>query len=224
MKLQFDLDIEPRLHPFNYGELLGRTFYDRTPSYEHHEGLSLHSVGWIRGHADVTRHGYVFGEPATWSIGIPEKGPLEEFLRSVDEDPELLGGIAAHSPTVVEPPMAGTATYFAESPILVREHDEHLAFDAPTAGERLTGTTRDKLDALGVPEEAARQVEVRFAPTDNAKTKVVPIGDLKFKGNLCPVEVDAPLPELHGLVMSVGLGGLTGMGMGAIIPTSYARR
>lgn len=222
MKIQFDLDIEPRLHPFNYGELLGRVFYDRTPSYEHHDSLSLHSVGWIQGQVDVTRHGFVFSEPATWSLGVAEREPLEEFLASVDEDPEILEGIAIDSVTVVDPP-SGTVEYFAESPILVRDDDDHLRFDDSRADEYLTTTTRSKLDALGIPEEAAQRVEVSFSETHAPETKVVQVGDLEFRGNLCPVEVTAPLSDLHGLVMSVGLGGLTAMGMGSIIPMSYAR-
>ncbi len=222
MKVQFDLDIDPRLHPFNYGELLGRAFYDRAPSYAHHDGLSLHSIGWIQGQVDVTRHGFVFSEPATWSLGVAEREPLEEFLESVDENAEILEGIAIDSVTVVEPP-TGTATYFAESPILVRDDSDHLRYDAPQADEYVTTTTRSKLDALGIPEEAAQQVEVSFSEVRNPSTKVVQVGDLEFRGNLCPVEVTAPLPDLHGLVMSVGLGGLTGMGMGSIIPMSYAR-
>lgn len=223
MKLQFDLDIEPQLHPYNYGELLGRAFYDRAPSYDHHDSLSLHSIGWIRGEADATRHGLVFSEPSTWSLGVAEKDVLEEFLASVDEDPEILDGVRIGSVTVVEPP-TGTATYFAESPILVRDHDEHLTYEDSKTAVRLTKITRDKLDAIGIPEEAASRVEVAFADYEDARTKVVQVGDIEFRGNLCPVEVTAPLPELHGLVMSVGMGGLTGMGMGAIIPMSYARR
>jgi len=222
MKLQFDLSIEPQLHPYNYGELLGRAFYDRVPSYDHHDSLSLHSIGWIRGEADTTRHGLVFSEPSTWSLGVAEKDVLEEFLESVDENPEILGGVRIDSLTVVEPP-SGTATYFAESPVLVRDDGDHLSYEAPRTAERLTKITRDKLDAIGIPEEATSQVDVSFAEYDEARTKVVQIGDLEFRGNLCPVEVTAPLPDLHGLVMSVGVGGLTGMGMGSIIPMSYAR-
>ena len=222
MKLQFDLNIDPQLHPYNYGELLGRAFYNRVPSYERHDSLSLHSIGWIRGEADATRHGLVFSEPSTWSLGVAEKDVLKEFLASVDEDPEILGGIRIGSVTTVEPPM-GTATYFAESPILVRDHDEHLTYEEPKTAGRLTKITRDKLDAVGIPKEATRQIEVQFADYEDARTKVVQVGEIEFRGNLCPVEVTAPLPELHGLVMSVGMGGLTGMGMGAIIPMSYAR-
>jgi CRISPR-associated endoribonuclease Cas6 len=222
MKLQFDLRVKPRLHPFNYGELLGRSFYDRTPSYDHHDGLSLHSIGWIRGTADVTRHGYVFSEPATWSLGVVESGPLEEFLESVDEDPEILDGIRISSVSVVKPP-SGTATYFAESPILVRLDDEHLRFDHARADDRITETTRAKLDAVGIPEELTEKVQLRFADFDGAKTKVVQVGNLQFRANVCPVEVSAPASELHELVMSVGVGGLTGMGMGAVIPMHHAR-
>ena len=222
MKVQFDLRIDPQLHPFNYGELLGRAFYNRAPSYERHDRLSLHSIGWIRGHADATRHGYVFSEPATWSLGVAQKGPLKEFLASVEDDPEILEGIELGSVTVVNPP-SGTATYFAESPVLVRDDGDHLTHDAERASERLTKITRDKLDALGVPHRTARDVEVRFAEFDGAKTKVVPVGEAKFRGNVCPVEVAAPTSELHDYVMSVGVGGLTAMGMGAIIPMSYAR-
>lgn len=222
MKLQFDLDIEPQLHPYNYGELLGRAFYDRVSNYDHHDSLSLHSIGWIRGEADATRHGIVFSEPSTWSLGVAEKDVLEEFLVSVDEAPELLDGVRVGSVSVAEPP-TDTATYFAESPILVRHDGQHLTHESPEAADRLTTITRDKLDALGIPEEIAERVEVQFADYDDPRTKVVQIGDLEFRGSLCPVEVSAPLPELHELVMSVGIGGLTGMGMGAVIPISQAR-
>jgi CRISPR-associated endoribonuclease Cas6 len=222
MKLQFDLDIQPQLHPYNYGELLGRAFYDRVPSYDHHDTLSIHSVGWIRGEADATRHGLVFSEPATWSLGVAQKDVLEEFLASVEEDSEILDGIRIESVTTVKPPTE-TATYFAESPILVREDGDHLTYEDDRTTERLTKIARDKLDAAGIPEEATSQVEVAFADYEDPRTKVVQVGDLEFRGSLCPIEVTAPLPELHGLVMSVGVGGLTGMGMGAIIPMSYAR-
>jgi CRISPR-associated endoribonuclease Cas6 len=222
MKLQFNLDIEPQLHPYNYGELLGRAFYDRVPSYGHHDSLSLHSIGWIRGEADATRHGIVFSEPSTWSLGVAEKDVLEEFLASVDEAPELISGVRIESVTVVEPP-TDRATYFAESPILVRDEGEHLTHESPEAAGRLTKITRDKLDALGIPEEIAERVDVRFSDYEDPRTKVVQVGDLEFRGNLCPVEVSAPMSELHELVMSVGIGGLTGMGMGAVIPMSQAR-
>jgi CRISPR-associated endoribonuclease Cas6 len=222
MKVQFDLKIDPRLHPYNYGELLGRAFYNRVPSYDRHDTLSVHSIGWIQGEADATRHGLVFSEPSQWSLGVAEKDVLEEFLESVDEDPELLEGVYIESVTTVKPP-TGTATYFAESPILVRENKEHLTFEDSATGDRLTKIARDKLDAVGIPEEARSQVEVAFADYEDARTKVVQVGDLEFRGSLCPVEVTAPLPDLHELVMSVGVGGLTGMGMGSIIPMSYIR-
>ena len=222
MKLQFALRITPRLHPFTYGASLGRMFYNRVPSYRHHDDVSQHSIGWIHGPADATRHGLVFSEPATWSLGIVEEAPLQEFLQSVEDDPEILDGVAIDSVTVVQPP-TGTATYFAESPILLRDGSRHVPYTDAGANDLLTRNVRHALGTIGLPDDITEDVSLRFAPSEGAKTKVVTIGKAKYRANVCPVEVSAPLPGVHDAIMSLGVGGLTGMGLGAVIPMAYAR-
>jgi hypothetical protein len=219
MKVTFDLDIEPRVYPFDYPRKLARAFYNRAPSYDRHDDLSLHSIGWIRGHADATSRGLVFSESSTWSLGVVAKDILEEFLASVDDDPVLLPGMKITSARPVEPP-SGRTRYFAESPILARRRDEHLRFDEPEADATLTTSLRKKLEAIGIPESVREQVSVAFdTEYDGARTKLVQFGDAKFKANVCPVYIDAPDPLLHEMAMSAGIGALTGMGLGAILPT-----
>jgi len=218
MKVTFDLDIEPRVYPFDYPRQLARCFYNRVPSYDRHDELSLHSIGWIRGHADATSRGLVFSESSTWSLGVVAKDVLEEFLASVDEDPEIVPGMRVASVRPVEPP-TGRALYLAESPILARRNREHLRFDDPEANDTLTRSLRQKLDAIGLPDSVQEGVRVEFDTSyEKARTKLVSFGDAQFKANVCPVFIEADDPLLHELAMSTGIGALTGMGLGAILP------
>jgi CRISPR-associated endoribonuclease Cas6 len=223
MKVTFDLRIAPRVFPFSYATQLGRSFYARTPSYQHHDDLSLHSVGWIRGGADATRRGLVFNASSTWSLGVVHKDVLEEFLASVDDDPEIIPGVRVRGVRPVPPP-TGRVRYLAESPILLRRGRDdggrdHLAYDDPEADARLTHTLRAKLGAIGLPPDVQRQAHASFDRAyAKARTKVVTVKGNRFRANVCPVILDAPDPLLHELAMSTGLGALTGMGLGAIVP------
>lgn len=219
MKLKLRLDVAPRAYPFSYPQQIARAVYDRMPSYERHDRLSIHSVGWVQAPADATRRGLVFSEPAHLSLGMAHEGPLREFLTSIREDPELIEGLAVEDVDPVAPPGPGTARYWAESPVLVRDGDRHVRYDAEDAPEHLTRNARQKLDAAGIPEEVSEMVSVRFDQSyEKPKTKVVSTGSAEFMGNFCPVLVDAPDPVVHETLMSTGIGGLTGMGFGAIIP------
>jgi hypothetical protein len=223
MKLKLLLQVEPRVQPFSYPQKLARAVYDRMPSYDRHDRLSTHSVGWVRGPVDVTRRGLVFSEPAHLSIGIVHEDPLQDFLESVQENPALIDGLSVEDVTPVQPPGSGTARYWAESPILVRDGDRHVRYDAEDAPRHLTRNARQKLGAAGLPGEICEMVSVKFdADYDNPKTKVASTGDAEFMGNFCPVLVNAPAPAVHETLMSTGIGGLTGMGFGAIVPRPVA--
>ncbi len=220
MKVTFSLSIEPRVYPFNYYEQLARSFYDRAPSYDHHDTLSLHSIGWIRGHADATRRGLVFSTSSTWSLGVVHRDALMEYLASVEDDPEIIPGVHVESVNPVAP-SGGRVRYWAESPILLRWDGQHLAFDDQDADEVLTRSIRTKLQAAGISEDAAHSVRAEFDPDyDKARTKVVQVGKAEYRANVCPLYLNADEPLLHELAMSTGVGGLTGMGLGAILPSS----
>lgn len=220
MKVTFGLSIEPRVYPFNYYERLARSFYDRAPCYEHHDTLSLHSIGWIRGHADATKRGLVFNASSTWSLGVVHKDALTEYLSSVEADPEIMPGVHVESVNPVTP-SSGRVRYWAESPILLRWDDHHFSFDEARADELLTRSIRTKLHAVGISEAAAATVDVTFdREYEKARTKVVQVGKAEYRANVCPLYVEAEEPLLHELAMSTGVGGLTGMGLGAILPAS----
>jgi hypothetical protein len=219
MKLKLLLDVAPRVYPFSYPQSLSRQVYDRMPSYERHDRLSIHSVGWVQAPVDATRRGLVFSEPAHLGIGMAHEAPLREFLESLEEDPELIGGMTVTDVQPIQPPGGGEVRYWAESPVLVRDGDRHVRYDADDAPKHLTRTARQKLDAAGLPEAIAEQVSVRFDNRyEKSKTKVVSTGTAEFMGNFCPVLIDAPAPLVHETLMSTGIGGLTGMGFGAITP------
>ena len=220
MKITFGLTVVPRVYPFTYYEQLARSFYDRTPSYELHDDMSLHSIGWIRGHADATRRGLVFSRSSTWSVGVVHRDVLEEFLASIEEDPEIIPGVRIESATPVKA-HGGRVRYLAESPILIRRDGHHHRFDEPEASEGLTYSLRAKLKAIGIDSSVCDTAEAIFdTDYEKPRTKVVHIGKATYLSNVCPIYIDADQPLLHELAMSAGLGGLTGMGLGAILPAS----
>jgi len=220
MKVTFGLSVEPRVYPFNYYEQLARSFYDRAPCYQHHDGLSLHSIGWIRGHADATRRGLVFSTSSTWSLGVVHKDALTEYLASVEEDSEIIPGVHVESVNPVAP-SGGRVRYWAESPILIRWDGDHVAYDHDAVDNYLTRSVRSKLRAVGISEDVCDSVSAEFdRDYDKARTKVVQVGQAEYRANVCPIYLEAEEPLLHELVMSTGVGGLTGMGLGAILPAS----
>lgn len=220
MKITFGLTCEPRIFPFTYYEHLARSFYDRTPSYELHDDMSLHSIGWIRGRADATQRGLVFSRSSTWSVGVVHKNVLQEFLASIEADPEIIPGIRIESATPVKA-HGGQVRYLAESPILIRRDGHHHRFDEPEANEGLTFSLRAKLRAIGIDPSVCETTEAIFDPDyEKPRTKVVHIGKANYLTNVNPIYITAEQPLLHELAMSAGLGGLTGMGLGAILPAS----
>jgi CRISPR-associated endoribonuclease Cas6 len=220
MKVTFSLSIEPRVFPFTYYEQLGRSFYDRAPSYERHDEMSLHSIGWIRGQADATSRGLVFSSSSSWSLGVVHKNVLEEYLRSVDDDPEIMPGMRVDSVSPVQA-NGGRVRYWAESPILIRREGTHHTFEDDEANEGLTHSLRSKLSAIGFPDDICEAAHAEFDTTySKARTKVVHIGKAKYRANVCPIIIEAEDPLIHEMAMSAGLGGLTGMGLGAILPSN----
>jgi CRISPR/Cas system endoribonuclease Cas6 (RAMP superfamily) len=215
MKLRFRADTQGAILSYDYPARIGRAFYRRTEG--DHDGQSLHSIGWIRGgEVDTTRQGLVISGSPRWSLGVGRTGPLESFLESVEEDPEILPGVQISYPETIPPPRAETATYFAESPILARRGREHLRFDDPRADGTITRSLRTKLEKL---MGKAPPVDAAFVPTETARTKVMSTGKAKHMGNLRRVQVETT-PEAQRLVPSVGIGALTGMGFGSVIPAS----
>ena len=148
------------------------------------------------------------------------QGRLEEFLESIEADPEIIPGIRIDSATPVRA-HGGRVRYLAESPILIRREGHHHQFNEPEGNIGLTYSLRTKLNAIGIDEAVCDTAQATF-DTDYARprTKVVHIGKATYLTNVCPIYIDAAEPLLHELAMSAGLGGLTGMGLGAILPAN----
>lgn len=217
MKLRFQADTQGTILPYDYPSQIGREYYRRTTG--DHDGQSTHSIGWIRGgEVDATRQGLVISGTPTWSLGVGRTAPLKDFLASVDEDPELLDGVEISYPRPVSAPEKSSVLYFAESPVLARRGREHLRYDDPKANETITHSLKLKLQKL-VGQEVPVQAE--FVPTESAQTKVMSTGKARHMGNLCRIRVETA-PEAQKLVASVGIGALTGMGFGSVIPIDCA--
>jgi CRISPR-associated endoribonuclease Cas6 len=151
---------------------------------------------------------------------VVHKDVLEEFLASVESDPEVIPGVHVESVTPVQP-VGGRVRYWAESPILIRRDGTHYTYDEAEADEGLTQSLRLKLAAIGFPEDVRQSVRAEFDKSyDKARTKVVQVGKAKYRANVCPLYIEAGDPLLHEMAMSAGLGGLTGMGLGAILPST----
>ncbi|MCS4200678.1 CRISPR-associated endoribonuclease Cas6 [Salinibacter ruber] len=212
MKLNFDVKPGPRLFPYTYGEMLARAVYQRL-DLEDHDGLSVHSVSWLWGDAEATSRGLVFSGLQSWSVGLREED-ARRLVEDLQQDPIIIEGLEVVGGRRMHP--SPTGTYRTESPVLLRLGDEHLAHSSPKASDSLTHSARRKLRKLGLPEEVAREASVEF--TGDGKTKTVSVCGNQYKCNQRPIVIDAP-PALQEGIMTTGIGGLTGMGLGAIAPT-----
>lgn len=211
MKLNFDVQPSACLFPYTYGEKLARAIYERL-DLDDHDGLSVHSVSWLWGDAEATSRGLVFSGLQSWSVGLREEN-ARRLVEDLQKDPMIIEGLKVVGGRHVRP--SPTGTYRTESPLLLRLGDEHLAHDSPEANDSLTHSARRKLRRLGLPEELAKEASVEFV--GEGKTKTVSVCGNRYKCNQRPISIDAPPPLQEG-IMTTGLGGLTGMGLGAVMP------
>lgn len=226
MRLNLTLSPNTEPVPFNHLHKLTGTLHKWLgPDNDLHDGISLYSFGWL--HRGKAANGHLnFPNGSRWNISFHETAMAKAVLRGILQDPTIFAGMEVKQVKERQPPSFGPEYRFKtdKSPILARRQREdggrdHLLWSNSKADEVLTHTLRRKLHVAGL-GAYADEVMVRFdRDYEGAREKVARINtdkaEVAHKGSICPVIVEGP-PEAVQFAWTVGIGGLTGSGFGAL--------
>jgi CRISPR-associated endoribonuclease Cas6 len=213
MRLQIKLTPNTEPVPFSYqSELISAL--RRWTGGRQYTGISTYGFSWLTG-ALVQDETLAFPRGTRWTIGAYDEDMLRTIVNNADIDPPLFCGMEAREVQYIAPPQFGTLqTFNAATPILARHHEtrQHLPHNDPFAAETLTVAHRSRMAAVGLDPDELEYVKFDQSYTA-ARPKIVNIGDMKWKGNLCPVIVSGS-PAAVKLAWTCGVGHLTGSGCG----------
>lgn len=226
MRLHFTLSPNRQPVPFNYTHQLTGWLHARIGDNDLHDGLSLYSLGWLQGGG---AHGSALHFPrgARLFLSAPDtqagKNLLERVANAALGTPQVCYGMEVVEIYSESTPEFGPRRVFrADSPIFIRgdkegDHNPHILYDDPRAGEYLTRTLRHKLDKAGL-SELTEGVQVSFDSTfKTPKTRLIHIKENFYKkASVCPVIVEGP-PAAVQFAWNVGAGNLTGSGFGSLV-------
>ena len=221
MRLKFYLTPNKQLVPYTYPHHLTGAFHSLAGWNGVHDKISCYSIGWLRGRGSKSASdGLHFPNGAEWSISIHDRNLAERVRQNAEQLPHIAFGMRIYRVEEQPTPAFGSIYRFeVGSPVLVRSSVEedstrkHLTFRDPEADAYLTETLRKKLQVAGYSGAHLHTLMGFDRSYSRAKTKVVEIKGIRFKGNLCPVIV-AGTPEAVQFAWEVGAGHLTGSGFG----------
>jgi len=189
-----------------------------------HDGLSLYSVGWLKG-----GHGkdgaLAFPDGARWRLSFYDDGAAKSVLEGLLQDPSVFAGMrVTEAQQQTTPTFSAGYRFEVDAPVIARrrrEDDsrEYLLYNDERADTALTRTLRAKMEAASLDVDPS-EARVRFDRGYNgADTKLATIEkgghEIHHKGSVCPVIVEGP-PEAARFAWNVGVGELTGSGFGAV--------
>ena len=217
MRLLLRLSPNTRPVPYDHLAMLTGVLHKWLGPNREHDRLSLYSFGWLRG-AKAVSGALQFAAGSEWAVSFldPELG--ERLRAGVRANPDAIGGMRVYELAEQITPRFGAANRFlVDGAVLTRRRRddggrEHLTFRDPESDVSLTGTLRRRLAAGGLPTD----VEVAFdRDFERARTKLVTIKGTQYRTSECPVVVRGA-PEAVRAAWLVGVGELTGMGLGAL--------
>lgn len=185
-----------------------------------HDGLSLYSFGWLRG-ATRVGNGLQFPGGAEWSVSFLSDELSDTLRAGVRRDPSLFAGMQAYEIREQITPGFGPAERFwIDGAVLTRcNRDDggrdHLTYQDERSDGTLTRTLRRRLTEAGMTGSDLDAV-VRFdRGFGKARTKMITLKGTRYRTSECPVIVEGT-PESVRTAWLVGVGELTGMGLGAL--------
>ena len=186
-----------------------------------HEGISLYSFSWLGG-SKVSDGALTFPRGATWTLSLYNPDAGRRVLEGILRDPEVAFGMRIfEAQEQALPAFSGCYRFKVAGPVLARVRREdggrdYLMWNDPRTGEVLTRVLRHKLDRAGFAGEhleTAVEFDQMYA---GARSKLVTIKGISHKASLCPVVVTGT-PEAVQFTWLVGVGELTGSGLGALM-------
>ena len=120
----------------------------------------------------------------------------------------------------ITPGFGPAARFLVDGAVLTRRNRDgggrdHLTFRDPDADGTLTRTLRRRLETAGL-EGDHLDTTARFdGGYEKARTKLVTLKGVRYRTSECPVIIEGT-PEAVQAAWLVGVGELTGMGLGAL--------
>ena len=216
------LRLSPNTAPVSFDHLhqLTGTLHKWLGENEAHDGLSLYSFGWLSGARPVSGH-LQFPGGSEWSVSFLQDDLSDRLRLGIRQDPTVLSGMRVYEIREQITPGFGPAARFAvDGAVLTRRTRDdggrdHLTFRDADTDESLTRTLRRRLETAGLEGEHL-DTTVRFdRDYEKARTKLVTLKGTRYRTSECPVIVEGT-PETVQAAWLVGVGELTGMGLGAL--------
>jgi CRISPR-associated endoribonuclease Cas6 len=222
--MRLNLRLTGNTHPVPFDHLhrltgaLHKWLGDANPE---HDKPSLYSFSWLGGAKPSSEGALTFPRGATWFVGFHDPEAARRVLDGILRDPEVACGMRVFEvQEQAVPHFSGCYRFKVAGPVVARSYREgggrdYLLWDDPRADEVLTRVLRHKLEQAGL-DAAHRDAAVQFDRTyTGARSKLVTIKGTSHKASLCPVVVTGS-PEAVRFAWEVGVGELTGSGLGAV--------
>jgi len=219
MRLHLTLTPNTEPIPFNYQHQLTGVLHKWLGQNDLHDKISLYSFSWLKGKAERIEGGLNFPNGAKWFISFWEEEYAQQLVKGILNEPSVFKGMNVTEVQIQETPEFGTSNYFkVASPVLLRMNlddgsRKHLTARDEKASELLNERMKSKM----LQANLNSRIEIRFDEKYiNPKTKLVNIKGTKLKTNICPVLIEGDEVALK-FAWNVGVGELTGSGLGALI-------
>ena len=206
--------------PFSHLHRLAGAVHKWLGPNDVHDGLSLYSFGWLGGAKRVGDE-LQFPGGASWSVSFWSDASSDQLRAGVRRDPLVFAGMRVYEiREQITPGFGPAARFFVDGAVLTRQNRgdggrDHLTFRDPAASDALTRTLRHRLREAGL-DGAHQDATVAFdRDYDKARTKMVAIKGTQYRASECPVVVRGT-PDAVRAAWLVGVGELTGMGLGAL--------
>lgn len=220
MRLHLRLSPNTAPVPFDHLHHLTGVLHKWLGPNEVHDSLSLYSFGWLSG-AQRVGNGLQFSSGADWNVSFLSNDLSDALRAGIRRDPGVFAGMRVYEIRELMPPPLGPAEQFwVDGAVLTRLNRDdggrdHLTYMDPAAADTLTRTLRRRLaqaDFQGPDLDATVRFDRSF---EKARTKMVAIKGVHYRTSECPVIVEGT-PAAVQAAWLVGVGELTGMGLGAL--------
>ena len=220
MRLHLQLSPNTAPVPFDHLHQLTGALHKWLGENSVHDGLSLYSFGWLTG-GKPGRGGLQFPGGAEWSVSFLDDALSDRLRQGIRRAPEAIAGMRVFEiRELISPGFGPAARFLVDGAVLTRRTRDdggrdHLTYRDEAADETLTRTLRTRLGAAGLADDA-RQTSVRFDRSfEKARTKLVTLKGTRYRTSECPVVVEGT-PAAVQAAWLLGVGELTGMGLGAL--------
>lgn len=223
MRIQLKLSPNTQLVPFNHlHQLTQRLHHWLGPENSLHDGLSLYSLGWLRG-GERVGNGLWFPQGANWNVSFHNSEQGIQLAKGILANRDAFFGMQVDKALEMPYPVFNEKQLFKVDGVVVARKvrddrtKEYLFFDNPEADAVLTRILRKKMLVAGFSNEEVDSTLVKFDRETGGKPKVrkLTIKGIDHKGSSCPVLVEGT-PASTRFAWLVGIGELTGSGFGAL--------